>query len=243
MQRVARPRSNLYKRAYARDRSRSQVSKKRKINYGVNAVQRTIPPRTGLGNRTAVRLMYVEKDTSFGGLAVGAMAFYSFRATSLYDPNFTGLGHQPLGFDQLAALHERYIVTGCRYKVTFTSRSTTNNGVVGITINDKEVPTGTFVNCLEQGQGEYQVITVAPTATMTRTFTGYINPMKVMGQSYNEYMADGANQADVGSNPVDNVWFTLFTSDLAGGTGPLVDFQVVLEYTGFFLGSAQTVQS
>lgn len=38
---------------------------------------------------------------------------YAFRLASLFDPNFTGTGHQPRGFDQMAALYTEYVV----YKV------------------------------------------------------------------------------------------------------------------------------
>lgn len=38
---------------------------------------------------------------------------YAFRMNSLYDPDFTGTGHQPVGFDQLAAIYKIYRV----YKV------------------------------------------------------------------------------------------------------------------------------
>jgi hypothetical protein len=39
----------------------------------------------------------------------------AWRLNSLFDPNLTGTGHQPYGFDQLAALYQRYLV----YAVTF----------------------------------------------------------------------------------------------------------------------------
>lgn len=37
-----------------------------------------------------------------------------FRANSLFDPDRTGTGHQPYGFDQLAVAYGHYIVTGSR---------------------------------------------------------------------------------------------------------------------------------
>lgn len=44
----------------------------------------------------------------------------AFRLGSLYDPDFTGTGHQPLGFDQLAAIYRIYRV----YKVDINVRIT-----------------------------------------------------------------------------------------------------------------------
>lgn len=45
---------------------------------------------------------------------------YEFRLNSLFDPNLTGVGHQPQGFDQMAALYASYRV----YKVDIYLRVT-----------------------------------------------------------------------------------------------------------------------
>lgn len=42
--------------------------------------------------------------------AVTGTASYFFRANSIYDPNYTGAGHQPYGHDQVAALYNHYEV-------------------------------------------------------------------------------------------------------------------------------------
>lgn len=44
---------------------------------------------------------------------------YIFRLNSLYDPNETSTGHQPYGFDQLAALYRNYKVNAVLINVQF----------------------------------------------------------------------------------------------------------------------------
>ena len=44
----------------------------------------------------------------------GALSRYEFLGNGLYDPNFTGTGHQPLGFDQLIAIYSYAVVHGCK---------------------------------------------------------------------------------------------------------------------------------
>jgi len=44
-------------------------------------------------------------------------ALQVFRANSLYDPDFTGSGHQPNGFDQLMVAYNHYTVTRARINV------------------------------------------------------------------------------------------------------------------------------
>lgn len=47
-----------------------------------------------------------------------------FRAFSIYDPDLTGTGHQPLGHDQMALLYQRYRVLGSKIDVYFYSSTT-----------------------------------------------------------------------------------------------------------------------
>jgi hypothetical protein len=44
----------------------------------------------------------------------GAVASYVFSCNGLYDPNITGTGHQPAGFDQMMLSYEHYTVTRAR---------------------------------------------------------------------------------------------------------------------------------
>lgn len=68
-------------------------------------------------DRCRTNLRYVE------GLAYrvpGSSAdVYSYNLNSVFDPNLSGTGHQPMGFDQLKALYGRYRVYSCKYKVRF----------------------------------------------------------------------------------------------------------------------------
>ena len=55
--------------------------------------------------------------------STGSVAFntHTFRANSVFDPDWTGAGHQPTRFDQLAALYQRYEVLKSKIRVQFTT--------------------------------------------------------------------------------------------------------------------------
>lgn len=53
----------------------------------------------------------------------GSLGSYFFNATSCYDPNNTGTGHQPAGFDQYMALYESYVVEGATFTVQASTAS------------------------------------------------------------------------------------------------------------------------
>lgn len=60
------------------------------------------------------KLKYVENvyATSAGGDYT-----YKFRLNNIYDFDYSGGGHQPMGHDELATLYENYRVTGVRWIV------------------------------------------------------------------------------------------------------------------------------
>jgi hypothetical protein len=51
-------------------------------------------------------------------VAAGNQGTYVYRLNSVFDPDQTGVGGQPAGFDQLKTLYGRYRVMGCAVKVT-----------------------------------------------------------------------------------------------------------------------------
>lgn len=66
---------------------------------------------------------YVDQLTFTSGVAlVGATFQYGLNC--MYDPYIPAGGHQPYGFDQLAAMYSSYVVTSCHVQVTFSPPST-----------------------------------------------------------------------------------------------------------------------
>lgn len=49
----------------------------------------------------------------------GAIGSYVFSANGLYDPNITGTGHQPAGFDQIMLSYEHYTVIRSRIVASY----------------------------------------------------------------------------------------------------------------------------
>lgn len=66
-------------------------------------------------NKYVCKVNYSEEFTLD---ASAVTAVQAFRANSCFDPNLTGIGHQPMGFDQLCALYTRFIVLGSKIRVT-----------------------------------------------------------------------------------------------------------------------------
>jgi len=64
--------------------------------------------------------------------AVGNEGVYTYRMNSVFDPDFTGVGGQPEGFDQLKALYSRYRVMALGVDVKATSLTSGNAGCIAM---------------------------------------------------------------------------------------------------------------
>lgn len=67
--------------------------------------------------RTQKKLPYFESAFSLTGTG-GVIQQYVFSANGVYDPNITGTGHQPLGFDTMMLYYEQYTVVSSRITIT-----------------------------------------------------------------------------------------------------------------------------
>ena len=100
--RYGRKKTNFKRRKVARRVRRAPYKKK---------IRRPLPIG-GFGRSQLVRLRYCENLT-FNALA-GGISYNTFRANGPYDPNSTGVGHQPSNWDRWTANFDRYTVVGSR---------------------------------------------------------------------------------------------------------------------------------
>lgn len=74
-------------------------------------------PRNPFPNRAIVKLKYCEGFNQNPSGVLRGRHLYS--CNKLYDPNTTGIGHQPLGYDQYAQLYDMYWVKQAWIKVSW----------------------------------------------------------------------------------------------------------------------------
>lgn len=89
---------------------------------------RNIPRMAVSRNVVSPHLRITMPYTQSGALAEGAAnlgAYNTFVLNSAFDPDFTGGGLQPLGFDQYAQFYGRYRVLNVRFELTLSNGSAT----------------------------------------------------------------------------------------------------------------------
>jgi len=78
------------------------------------------PPGQGLPNQIICKFRYAE-EINIDATTISA---YVFRANSLYDPNYTGTGHQPAPYDQMKLFYKKFKVIGSKITVRPTQKDT-----------------------------------------------------------------------------------------------------------------------
>jgi hypothetical protein len=80
-----------------------------------------IERRMPLFPASVVKTLRYSSNTGILTSTSGAVATYVFRANDCFDPDFTGTGHQPMGFDQMMVFYNHFCVRKARIKCTFRS--------------------------------------------------------------------------------------------------------------------------
>lgn len=205
----ARPRARTYRRKYA-------------------------SPRVGVVPTTSVvRMRYVDQITI--NPAIDSIATYSFRSNSIYDPNYTGTGHQPLGHDQAELLYENYTVVGSKITAKYMIESTADGSVptiVGIYTDFDSTPPGDLQNLLEQGRSRNKMITGHGTSgNNSAIITHKFSSKRHFG--YKD-LKDVQNEvgATFGGNPARQSYFVLFAAPMENNLNdvPPVTVLVTIDY-------------
>lgn len=163
---------------------------------------------------------------------------YQFRLNSLFDPDFTGTGHQPYGFDQLTAIYSRYRVYAVTFDISLIpdaldkSIETTivaNNTSSAIVTTDLASESS---NCF--GTQQYNVYSRSP------RFRGRVDLPFLNGETRAQYTANENTSAAYNSNPSEVL--NLHICSVAGSTQTLI-LSVTLDFTAEFFDQFQLAQS
>lgn len=240
-------RSRLSNRDWTYRASKKRRYPKRKVRYDKRATQLwrspEIPvPRSGFGNKQFVKLVYSDKFV-VGGALLGTASVQQYQTSSLFDPDLTNVGHQPMGLDQVSPLFEKYIVTQMEYKITLTNSSAAQSVTYAITTSDSASTTTNIGQAIEQGNSRIGIITPATGGLSAIKIAGLVKNWTIQGQTYDEYMGDSNNEANMSASPTDVSILNVYVADAGSGTCPNVYGIVELVYYAWLRGSVLTAQS
>jgi len=209
---------------------RRMVRRKRMGRRMVN-VNRALQP---IPQRYICKLKYADTVTT------DAAGIFRFNLNSLFDPNRSGVGHQPYGYDTLATLYNRYRVISCgwRAQIPITASSGLSAGLGAMPANE-DLSFANFSELRENPRAKYIVQNPGADAVVLRGKT-YIPSL--VGRNKSQYMADDRYQAPVNASPPELAVLNFYGA--AGNDAPAaITFQVVLEYTVEFFDIKHLSQS
>lgn len=141
-----------------------------------------------------------------------------FRANSLFDPDRTGAGTQPRGFDQFTPLYARYRVLGLGWRIEFAAASIAYPCCAGL-VNGTQV----FTTITDAGEVLHSPVRVSSSGATSVVYQGYSRLDELQGRSFQAYHTDDLTGAVVTTNPAETIDFHVFVANLtAGAVTPII---------------------
>lgn len=227
---------------------RRKLSKKRKQTYvrskrsGYRKRARTrgrskVPRVIGFPSKYKTHLQLTDTLNITQGFA-GVPQVYSYRLMSLFDPDFSGTGHQPKFFDQFANLYSNYKVHTAKIYVKFSTSQASNASaapiivaLMPIDINDG-ISSWSNINAVcEEPRTKYREISAygqAKPAQLSHSWSANRYFKDAFGRRFGEAAVNGT---DVGSNPTNGEYLNIITSSIdSAATHPTIYAQVTIDF-------------
>lgn len=170
---------------------------------------------------------------------VGQTFAHVFSANGLFDPDITGVGHQPRGYDQWMSLYTRYVVTKAKITVQAANDGNANSSALfGV-----NVTTDPNTSLDVRDHTECRICSFAPLSkdaprTVTQTFDlqAWKKGVKIM--------SDDVISGTQGTNPAEQYYFNVFVAAMTNGTDlATVPLYITIEYEAILLDVDEPVIS
>lgn len=160
-----------------------------------------------------------------------------YRLNSMHDPDKTYAGHQPYGFDQLAAIYNRYKVVGV--SIYITANDPTEDGMVlAYQFRNPSNTTETITNGSIEAVNEKQMtglIRVNNTGSQLKTRVLHYGMHKLAGISKLMFKADPDNYtASVGGNPGNGIELGISCGSYRSTSPPSMMLNIKIVYHTLF---------
>lgn len=207
------------------------------------AVVRSIPRGLNpLPFKMLTKLAYHSNYTTGAGAGAGTCTVRVFNAASLYDPDYSGTGHQPLGFDQIMPMYDHYVVLGAQIMVkACPGDSTYGNNIIGISGNAVVTPKTSAQDYQEAACCTWDIMSTYTSIPTRRLLQGY-SPKIHMGIT-NPIDSDKLQGTET-ANPSDGWFWHVFIqpANLSNTHAPIT-LEVSIVYSVAFIEPKQLASS
>lgn len=168
-----------------------------------------------------------------------------FRLNSLYDLDFSGAGHQPYGYDQVAALYNLYCVRGVKIQMVISDPSA-DGVVVAASVqpsNSTFAITGQGVDAIKE-QPFSITRSINNSGKQVQTITSYVPIQTIEGLTRTQFAgALSIYQAGITNNPSRVPYLRIACGSLRGNQGDTVLVRTTLTFYSQFSDRVIQTQS
>lgn len=171
---------------------------------------------------------------------VGVVASYVFASNGLFDPDVTGTGHQPMGFDQMMLSYNHYCVLSSRIIVTAVNTTSgpvptfvvsARSAATPVTVIDQILEFGILNKTDLESKSVSGDVKTLECRSVIRRMTGKPLPIN-----------DPNLCGDINTNPTEVEYYHIQLFDQAGNTST-VNFKVIIEFVATFFEPRVLVES
>lgn len=245
----------IYRRKPATRRfakSRKAIGSKRSRSYAkgggpirVGQVPQVGRTEWGFPDRIKTRLKYCDVIQLTG--AGGTAARHQFRMSSCFDPDFSGIGHQPHWFDTYATVYQTYRVLGSKITVTFSPNNISDSEVndrgpyiVGLTGNENSIwNSNTLIDVMEDPSSQHVVLGDKQGANNVKTLVATYIPMRDLDTDSNDDLV----RALTNNNPIRNFFMNVWAMDMTESAIVDVVAKIEIDFIVQFATLRTNVQS
>ncbi len=203
--------------------SKKQQKNARKLLNGPTHLGMGRSPAAALPAEVSVDMVYQDRFNL--ATSSGVAGTQVFQANSIYDPDFTNVGHQPMYRDQWAAIYQRYKVVTCKAEWSLAPLNS-NSGQFTYVVYNQAPPTAL------PEVAEFACRLPTPFCpNQTESGAVVISIAQTLGISEREYLASDSLWSTMGLNPARQVFLSFGCHpSYAGATDTNVAFSVLLTY-------------
>jgi len=201
------------------------------------SVRRVFPTKKQF--RTQLRYFgnFIGLNPGIGGIA----ASHVFSANGLYDPDITGGGHQPIGFDEYMALYDHYTVIGAKIRVYFNNTDGSNPQFGTVTVRDRATVSTDTREIVENGYVAMCNLAQSGTGGDKGQVATSVDIAKFLGRT--NVLADSQLKGTSAANPTEQAYFHVsgFPADQVDAGS--ITATVVIDYDVMFHEKGVTLPS
>lgn len=174
---------------------------------------------TGVPDRMIVRMTYEDVYNLIGP------SQYQWRLNSIFDPDYTGTGHQPRGHDQWATLFASYRVFAVKARIYLNNTDDTGGQCVGL-ITDNVA--GTYNNTYLSEIPRCKTIVLAQGDGGLNSKIVYYkaNIPRILGYTSAQYKNNPNTKCAFGTSPAEVAYLTLVAQSLGNYSGAPGNLQI-----------------